>query len=124
MKIIIAGSRHMPFELFPIIQQAVDKSGFDVTEVVCGEALGADTWGKKWAFMQKPRIPVKSFPADWNEHGKRAGPIRNKEMGDYADGLIVFIWPNSRGSQHMLNYMQHLGKPVFPVFNGEIDYAF
>lgn len=122
MKVIIAGSRHMPWSMYPLVEKAVKKSGYEVTEVVCGEAKGADTWGKKWAFANK--IPVKSFPADWDEHGRRAGPIRNKEMGDYADALIVFIWPNSRGSQHMLSYMQHLGKPCFPVYGGEIDYAF
>jgi hypothetical protein len=122
MKVIIFGSRHMPFSLYPLVGQAIEKSGFDVTEVVCGMARGADTWGAKWAYDNK--IPIRKFPANWEEHGKRAGPIRNKEMGDYADAGIGFIWPGSRGSEHMRNYLEHLGKPHFIVYNGELDYAF
>ena len=122
MKVIIFGSRHMPFALYPLIDQAVQKSGFNVTEVVCGMARGADTFGAKWAYHHG--IPITKFPAQWDEYGKRAGPVRNKLMGDYCDAGIGFIWPNSRGSEHMRNYLQHLNKPCFVVYNGEIDYAF
>lgn len=118
MKVIIAGSRHMPFSAYPLIQQAVDKSGFAVTEVVCGLAKGADTYGAKWAYHAG--IPRKNFPADWEKHGKGAGPIRNGEMADYADALIVFIWDGSRGSANMLKQMQDRGKPVFVVYNGVV----
>jgi hypothetical protein len=124
MKVIIAGSRHMPYSAFPLIPKAVEI--FErctkklITEVVCGEARGADTLGKKWAICIA-KIPVKSFPADWEEHGNAAGPIRNKEMAYYADGLIVFIWDGSRGSMDMLKQMQALEKPCYVVYNGIID---
>ena len=91
----------------------VAASGFDITEVVCGMARGADTWGKQWA--ENLNIPVTLFPANWNTYGKAAGSIRNKQMGDYADALIVFIYNNSRGSQNMLDYMTKLGKPTYVV---------
>ncbi len=122
MKVIIFGSRHMPFSLYPLIQQAVDKSGFSITEVVCGKARGADTFGAKWAYHKG--IPIKYFPADWERLRRAAGPTRNCEMGDYADAGIGFIWPGSRGTEHMMNYLKHLNKPCFMVYNGEIDYAF
>jgi hypothetical protein len=125
MKVIIAGSRHMPFESYPLIGRAVARfeqfTGRKITEVVCGEAKGADTLGKKWAFCENtPRIPVKSFPADWDTYGKGAGPIRNREMAEYAEGLIVFIWDSSRGSANMLQQMQDLDKPCYVVYNGEL----
>lgn len=122
MKVIIFGSRHMPFSLFPLIDLAVQKSGFKVSEVVCGLAAGADQFGGKWALQNG--IAIKKFPADWENLGKRAGPARNKQMGDYCDAGIGFIWPGSRGSEHMRNYLEHLGKPHFIVYNGELDYAF
>lgn len=120
MKVIIAGSRHMPFESYPLIDRAVKNSGFVISEVVCGMARGADTFGMKWAYEQSPRIPVKKFPANWDEYGKRAGPIRNREMAEYADALIVFIWDGSRGSANMLKTMQDFGKPCYVVYNGRI----
>lgn len=122
MKVIIAGSRHMPFSMYPLIGQAVEKSGFQVTEVVCGMARGADMFGAKWA--RENGIPIAKFPAKWDEYGLKAGPIRNAEMGQYADAAIIFIWDGSRGSADMERKMRALKKPVFTVWNGDIDYAF
>ncbi len=113
MKTIIAGSRHMPRDLDKI-HQTVKNSGFQITEVVCGLARGADTWGKEWA--EREGIPVSEFPADWNKFKKAAGPIRNKQMADYADALIVFIYPDSRGSRNMFDTMNKLGKPVWAIW--------
>lgn len=119
MKVIIAGSRHMSFTYYYLIQEAITRSGFPVTEVVCGMAPGADSYGAKWAYQNK--IPIAKFPADWKTYGKGAGPIRNQQMADYADALIVFIWNGSRGSQDMLNRMERMKKPVFAIWNGDID---
>lgn len=116
MKVIIAGSRHMPTDLAHIIPQAVKASGFEVTEVVCGLAKGADRLGWIWASSQG--IPARGFPAEWARYGKGAGPKRNKQMAEYADALIVFIWDRSRGSENMLKQMQDMGKPCFVVRNG------
>ena len=110
----------MPFSKYHLVQAAVTASGFAVDEVVCGLAAGADIFGKKWAYSQTHKIPVKDFPADWDTHGLKAGPIRNGEMADYADALIVFIWDNSRGSANMLKQMQNRNKPCFVVYNGVI----
>lgn len=118
MKIIIAGSRNMPLELRHLISEAVTLSGFDVKQVVCGGAKGADTYGKAWAI--ETCRGVVSFPANWTLYGKSAGAIRNKAMADYADAAIVFIWDQSRGSQNMIDTMKKLGKPVYVVKNGQL----
>ena len=47
-------------------------------------------------------IPVKHFPADWDKHGKGAGHARNKQMAEYANGLIAFIYNNSKGTTNMI----------------------
>lgn len=85
----------------------------DITEVVCGEAAGADTLGKQWAELHG--ITVKSFPADWDRLGKKAGPIRNAEMGVYADGLIAFWDGQSAGTRHMINFMQSHNKWTYVI---------
>lgn len=118
MKVIIAGSRHMPLESYHLVGKAVAASGFKITEVVCGMARGADSLGWKWAIEFS--IPVKKFPAQWDKYGRGAGPIRNKQMADYADALIVFIYNNSRGSANMLKQMRDAGKPCFVVQNGRL----
>lgn len=94
-------------------------TGQPITEVVCGMAKGADTLGKKWAICDA-QLPVANFPADWDKHGLAAGPIRNGEMADYADGLIVFIWDGSRCSANMLEQMQNRNKPCYVIYDGSL----
>lgn len=110
MRVIIAGSRHMPESDYHYIEQAVKESRFNISEVVCGMAKGADLFGKRWA--ETNNIPVAEFSANWSQYGRAAGPIRNAEMAKYADALIVFIYPGSRGSKNMLTQMTELKKPV------------
>ena len=107
MKIIIAGSRGLsptPAE----IDQAVADSGFVITEVVSGGAR--DRHGELWA--GRHNLPIKRFFPDWVGDGRKAGILRNCRMGDYADGLIAFWDGSSPGTNHMVGYMEKLGKPV------------
>lgn len=57
-------------------------------------------------------IPVKRFPADWDRHGRAAGPIRNCQMAQYADALIAIWDGKSRGTKNMIDEMNKCGKPV------------
>jgi hypothetical protein len=72
-----------------------------ITEVVCGCARGADQLGAWWAKIN--RIPVKQYPADWEEYGRYAGVRRNHQMADNADALIAFWDGKSRGTEHMID---------------------
>ena len=92
------------------MRSVLDDEVKSIAEVVCGEAQGADSYGKAWARYHN--IPVKSFPADWQHNGSAAGYIRNHEMGDYADELIAFWDGKSPGTKEMIEYMQKLQKPV------------
>lgn len=98
MKVIIAGSRTL--RSISLIEKAVKASGFQITEVVSGAAKGIDELGEKWA--QDNGIPFKRFRADWTFHGKAAGPIRNKKMAEYAEGLIAIWDGRSPGTRNMI----------------------
>lgn len=106
-------------EDYDLLETGMSKTFWHFEEIVCGMAKGADTWGRKYA--EKWKIPVKEFPADWEKYGKAAGSIRNKQMADYADAALVFIWDNSRGSKNMIETMKKLNKPVYVVENGKIE---
>lgn len=105
MKTIIAGSRTLRHA---DIQDYVNRSGFEITEVICGGAIGIDTLGKNWAISRG--IPVTLFPAKWDKNGKSAGMIRNNEMAEYADAAII-ITTGSRGSANMIHTMARYRKP-------------
>jgi hypothetical protein len=99
MRVIIAGSRTIidPLE----VDKAIADSGFEITKVICGGAQGVDLLGSKYAFSHD--LPIQYFLPDWKQYGKAAGPIRNSEMAQNADALILVWDGKSRGSNDMLN---------------------
>lgn len=122
MKVIVAGIRYSDpeakviFDDYALVAKAIADSGFDVTEVVCGKAAGADTLGERWATLKD--IPVCEMPANWNRDGKAAGPIRNKAMADYADAAVIVWDGNSKGTYNMVQNMIKAKKPYYLVLTG------
>lgn len=104
MKFVIAGGRD--YDNYGLLSGVL--KSFNITEVVCGEAKGADALGKQYAIENN--IPVKSFPADWKTYGPAAGPIRNKQMAEYTDEAIVFWDGKSKGTKNMIAEMNKLKK--------------
>lgn len=117
MKTIIAGSRNVVDET--IVRDAVLSSGFTITEVVSGGALGVDTIGERLAIEK--HLPVERFIPDWDEHGRAAGPIRNRKMAAYADQLVAVWDGESKGTKNMIKEMKRVGKPIFIFFIREPD---
>lgn len=83
-------------------------------EIVSGGAKGIDSCAKE--FAMEHGLGYKEFPADWDKHGKAAGPIRNREMADYADALLLIWTGMSKGSMNMLKVMTEADKVVFEEF--------
>jgi hypothetical protein len=109
MKVIIAGSRTITE--YYLIENAIAYSGFKITEVVSGTARGVDRLGEIYA--AKMNLPLTMFKPDWDKYNKSAGHIRNKQMAEYADGLIA-IWDGiSPGTKNMIENMKKVGKPYF-----------
>lgn len=114
MKTIIAGSRTVDWNEFIKMWSILpNKVAASITEVVSGAAKGPDKHGEVVA--RHNNIKIQQFPAQWGIHGKRAGILRNMDMGNYADGAILFWDGESRGTKHMEEYMISLNKPVILI---------
>lgn len=117
MRVIIAGGRD--FNDYERLKRVCDEQlqFFDDIEIVSGCARGADTLGIQYAVEKG--YPIKKFPADWQTHGRFAGPLRNTQMAEYADMLIAFWDGSSRGTADMIKKAhQHLiHVHVFQYFN-------
>lgn len=110
MKVIIAGSRGI--NSYDVVDNAIRQSGFNITEIVHGNCVNSpDMIGDLWARVHD--VPIKKFPANWNEYGKSAGLIRNKEMAQYADALIAVWNGKSKGTKHMIDYAKQNGLEVY-----------
>lgn len=112
-KLIVAGGRDFTdYEKAKeeIIRLAEGELGPFAVSIVSGMARGADALAVR--FAREMNIRLHEFPADWSSHGKAAGFMRNKEMAEAADGLLAFWDGHSRGTQHMIQTMEQMGKPV------------
>jgi len=112
-KLIVAGSRG--FSDYPELCRVLDAGiagalAQHTVSIVCGMARGADRMGMYYA--QSRGLVVHEFPADWDALGKRAGYVRNEQMADFADGLLVFWDGASPGTKHMIESMRLRGKPT------------
>ncbi len=104
-----------------VVEKAMASCPWTITQVVSGNARGVDRLGEMWA--HNCRIPVKKMPANWDLHGKAAGPIRNSEMADYASeeqekgpGGLVLIWDgSSSGGKDILTRAKQRGLSVHEV---------
>ena len=117
MKTIIAGCRD--YHDYDHVRSKIDhfRQTNQVTEIVSGNSSGVDVIGERYA--RENDIPLTLFPADWIKHGRSAGPIRNKQMADYADQLLAVWDGKSKGTKNMIETMNKLKKPVFIIWIGE-----
>ena len=112
MRIIVAGGRD--FNDYALLHKKLDHLFSKITpEIVCGEARGADSLGRRYAIERG--LKIHSYPAQWDKYGKSAGYRRNEEMAANADGLVAFFDGQSKGTKHMIDTMKKLNKPFVVV---------
>ena len=109
MRVIIAGSRTITD--WKVLESAIAASKFHITLVISGHACGVDTLGEEWA--SKRNVPCDIYKANWDKFGRAAGPIRNSEMANAAEALLL-IWDGaSVGSKDMLEKARRKGLQIF-----------
>lgn len=111
MRVLVCGSRD--FNDKDLMEDVLKR--FNISCIIEGEARGADRLARDYA--ERQGIPVLSFPAQWDLHGKAAGPIRNTEMLRVGkpEMVVAFRGPNSRGTQNMINQSRKAGIAVVVV---------
>lgn len=93
-------------EVFDIYQITSDDT------IVEGGASGLDRLCAKEAY--KRGIPIEEYLPNWNDLGRRAGPMRNKEMMQSGiDYLIAF--PGGAGTKNCIREAYRNNVPVYRV---------
>ena len=110
-KVVVAGSR--TFNDFQLLYDKLDillsRKRSEIT-IISGGAKGADLLGEAYATSRGHHCIV--MEADWKQHGKRAGYIRNEQMADVANAVIVFWDGKSPGTRHMINIAKERQLPL------------
>jgi hypothetical protein len=114
MKLIIAGSRTLDWITPGHISEYVQALDIpEITTIVSGTARGIDKVGE--LFAELVGLECARFPANWDLYGKKAGHLRNFEMAQYADALLIVWDGESRGSKNMKDTMIAMNKDVYEV---------
>jgi len=121
--VLVTGSRrHASFKVANHIQGWV-KANADQDEriiIVHGGADGADNGASLTTVLNKDWGEFR-LPARWDKSGRRAGPIRNREMVDYMrpDVCLAYPLPDSIGTYSMIDIADQRGIPVH-VFEEDV----
>lgn len=100
-------------QLSELISEGVPK---DQILVIAGGATGADSLAVE--HCQKHKIRHMVMYADWDTHGRRAGPLRNTAMLDEAITLVgtysvrVLAFPGGAGTTNMCRTAELRGVSV------------
>jgi YspA, cpYpsA-related SLOG family len=90
MRVLICGSRnwtdHRMIEA--ILSGLLMTNDDDELVVIEGHARGADQVAHHWA-ERNQGVELMCYPADWETHGKSAGPVRNRLMLKDAQPTLV-----------------------------------
>ena len=125
MKVVVAGGRDFKdYELLKCTLDNFQQEYGNITEVVSGTAKGVDKLGEQYG--NENNIPIKRFVPDWQGLGKKAGHVRNRQMGDYAkehNGMLAAFWDKqSKGTKGMIDYAKNIGlKSVVVYYNVEVS---
>lgn len=102
MRVLVCGGRDLdPNKVSAwLCANAAETLGHQPTFVIDGGAHGADQGSLYWRNIR--RIPGKTYPADWQKHGKAAGPIRNSQMLKEGKPDAVIAFHGGAGTQDMV----------------------
>lgn len=80
--------------------------------LIVGDATGVDALATAWA--EEVDVPVEVHFAEWQTHGRAAGPIRNKEMVDCEPDLVI-AFPGGAGTANAVKTARQANITVIEV---------
>jgi len=111
MRVLVCGGRDYSdeFAVFGALDALRRRHGR--LTIIQGGAPGADALARKWASIQTSTHLINE-PADWEAHGRAAGPIRNQRMLDEHKPDLVLAFPGGRGTADMVRRAKAAGVKV------------
>ena len=90
--------------------------------IIHGAAKGADTLAHDFVVSSRRSssdvlrdIHEESYPANWKEHGRAAGPIRNQHMLTTGKPDVIIAFEGGEGTAHMVKIGRKSGVTVYEV---------
>jgi UDP-N-acetylmuramoylalanine-D-glutamate ligase len=112
MRVLVCGGRDYSNRERVFTSLDMLNSKYPVAMVIHGAARGADSLADEWA--KERGVPVERYPAQWDKHGKAAGPLRNQEMIEAKPDAVV-AFPGGRGTEDMVARAKAAGVRVWQL---------
>ena len=116
MRVLVCGGRD--FDDVGLINSVLDRlhteKSFSV--LIHGNARGADRMADAWAWCRGvPREPYALPQGEWDELGKKAGPLRNQRMLDEGKPDLVVAFPGGGGTKDIVRRAVKAGVAIHEV---------
>jgi hypothetical protein len=105
-KVAIVGSRDYPN--LDSVAITIQEICFMASEFVSGGAVGVNTTAEKVAGTLG--IPIVVYEPDWDQYGKGAGYVRNKDIVRAAEVVVAFHYNDSKGTRNSIELAKQYGK--------------
>lgn len=109
MRLLITGGREYADEA--MVRQIIEL--LNPTVIIHGGAPGADYLAEKVGMALN--IPRLEFKADWDKHGRAAGPLRNAKMIRESNPTLCVAFPGGRGTADCVAKCRKAGLPVLAM---------
>ena len=116
MRVLVCGGRDFDDAgLMIIVLDRLHTEKFFMV-LIHGNARGADSIADAWASRRGvPREPYQVPQGEWDEIGKKAGPLRNQQMLDKGRPDLVVAFPGGGGTKDMVRRAVEAGVSVREV---------
>ena len=133
-RVLVTGGRGYPhceavFERLATCRQEAARNGLNLVVIHGDCPTGADHWAALWC--RREGIEERRFPAQWDLHGRSAGPTRNQRMLDEGRPDLVLAFPGGRGTADMVRradtagvLVAHLDSEVSPALSRAMQRVF
>jgi hypothetical protein len=113
-RVIICGGRDFSNSVLLFKTMDVLHAEHQFRDMMQGGARGADAMSRLWA-KTHPEIVRWVSPAQWELHGKAAGPIRNSRMLEWKPDLVVAFPTGGPGTADMIKQARAAGVEVIII---------
>lgn len=111
MKVLVCGDREWTDRKTVFFRLSKLPEG---STILNGDCRGADRIAAEVA-RELGCFTVLDFPADWEKHGKAAGPIRNRQMLDQKPDLVIAFHEDLSRSKGTIDTVREAKRRKIPV---------
>ena len=110
MRVLVAGGRNYTDReaIYSLLDALHNQT--TISTIINGGCTGADALAASWG--RSRLVHVETYFADWTNHGRAAGPIRNRRMIQEGKPDMAILFPGGHGTLDMARQLRSNNVPT------------